>query len=99
MPTTIRCDVGAYDCVLRGREVLLGPHKSCETFEEAKKCFLKALKADPNYAKAYAALGLAHVFDYQNRWSDNPDQSLETAKENAERRDREGRQGAVGPPA
>ncbi len=78
------CDVGAYDCVLRGREVLLGPHKSRETFEEAKKCFLKALKADPNYAKAYAALGLAHIFDYQNRWSDNPDRSLATAKENAE---------------
>ena len=78
------CNVGAYDCVLRGREVLLGPHKSRETFEEAKKCFLTALKADPNYAKAYAALGLAHIFDYQNRWSDNPDRSLATAKENAE---------------
>jgi len=76
-------NVQAYDCVLRGREIMLGKKKDLETFEGAKKYFNGALKLDPNYSLAYACLAFAYMFDYQNRWSENPDASLPVAKENA----------------
>ncbi len=78
-------DLEAYELALRAREVLLGPTKNRETFDRARKLFLQALELDPNFAKAYAGLGFAYMFDYQNRWSDNPDASLGLAKEYAER--------------
>jgi hypothetical protein len=36
---------------------------------------LAALQLDPNYSQAYAGLGWAYMFDYQNRWSANSDNS------------------------
>ena len=78
-------DMEAYEVALRAREVLLGPTKNRETFDQARKLFFRALELDPNMAKAYAGLAFAYMFDYQNRWSDNPDASLERAKEYAER--------------
>ncbi|MGB7101976.1 MAG: adenylate/guanylate cyclase domain-containing protein [Xanthobacteraceae bacterium] len=78
-------DLEAYELSLRAREVLLGPTKNREAFDRARKLFLQALELDPNFAKAYAGLGFAYMFDYQNRWSDNPDASLGLAKEYAER--------------
>jgi len=77
-------DLEAYELTLRGRELLLGRTKTRESFEQAKKLFLNAIERDPNYAKAYAALGFAYMFDYQNRWSDDPDSSLPRAREYAE---------------
>ena len=76
-------NVAAYDCVLRGREIMLGKEKTRETFEEAVTYFKKALELDANYSQAYASLGFAHMFDYQNRWSDDPDGSFKLAKEYA----------------
>src|SRR5271167_3767250 len=76
--------IDAYDCSLRGREILLGNPKNRGTFEQAKASFLKAIKLDPNYAQAYAGLGFAYMFDYQNRWSDDPNGSLPLAKRYAE---------------
>ena len=32
--------IDAYDCALRGRELLLGNRKNRETFEQSKACFL-----------------------------------------------------------
>ena len=74
-------NIAAYDCVLRGREIMLGKEKNRETFEEAVTFFKKALELDANYSQAYASLGFAHMFDYQNRWSDDPDKSLKLARE------------------
>ena len=45
---------------------------------------MRALELDPSYSQAYAALSMAYNLDYQNRWSDNPDNSLQLAKHNAE---------------
>ena len=70
---------------MRAREVLLGPTKNRETFDKARALFIRAIELDPNFAKAYAGLGFAYMFDYQNRWSDNPDASIGLAKEYAER--------------
>jgi adenylate cyclase len=84
-----RSDIGtssidAYDYSLRGRELLMGNPKNRGTFEQAKASFLKAIELDPDYAQAYAGLGFAYMFDYQNRWSDDPDGSLPLAKRYAE---------------
>ncbi|HML08080.1 MAG TPA: adenylate/guanylate cyclase domain-containing protein [Xanthobacteraceae bacterium] len=76
-------NIDAYDCFLRGREMMLGREKNRATFEEAVQFFKKALELDPGYSQAYACLGFAYMFDYQNRWSDDPDASLGLAKENA----------------
>jgi len=74
----------AYDYSLRGREILLGNPKTRQTFEQATALFRKAIELDPNFAVARAGLGFAYMFDYQNRWSDDPDASLALAKEYAE---------------
>jgi adenylate cyclase len=75
--------VVAYDCVLRGREFMLGKEKNLETFTQAIKYFKQALEHDPNYSVAYACLGFGYMFDYQNRWSEDPDGALPIAKEYA----------------
>jgi adenylate cyclase len=77
-------NIDAYDCVLRGREFMLGKVKNRETFEKSTMLFMRALELDPNYSQAYASLGFAYTFDYQNRWSDDPDRSLRLAKRNSE---------------
>jgi adenylate cyclase len=76
-------NVAAYDCVLRGREFMLTKDKNLETFGQAIKYFKQALEYDPNYSLAYACLGFGYMFDYQNRWTENPDSSLPIAKEYA----------------
>ena len=40
----------------------------------------RAIELDPNYAGPYAALGWAYIMDYQNRWSDSPETSLDQAE-------------------
>ena len=77
-------NVDAYDCYLRGRELLAMNPKNRERFEQASKLFVRALELDPGYSQAYAALSMAYNLDYQNRWSDSPDASLRLAKQNAE---------------
>jgi adenylate cyclase len=76
-------NVDAYDCYLRGRELLAVNPKNRERFEQATKLFVRALELDPSYSQAYAALSMAYNLDYQNRWSDNPNTSLGLAKQNA----------------
>jgi adenylate cyclase len=77
-------NIDAYDCALRGRELLLGTPKSRGTFEQSKAFFTRAIELDPNYAQALAGLSFAYMFDYQNRWSDDPDSSLSLAKHYAQ---------------
>jgi adenylate cyclase len=76
-------NLAAYDFLLRGREFMLGNERNRMTFEQAITYFKKALEHDPNYSQAYACLGFAHIFDYQNRWTDDPDSSLLLAKQYA----------------
>ena len=63
-------NVDAYDCYLRGRELLALNPKNRERFEQSTKLFMRALELDPSYSQAYAGLSLAYNLDYQNRWSD-----------------------------
>jgi hypothetical protein len=64
------------------REFMLGKEKTRETVQ-AVKYFKEALQHDPNYSLAYACLGFGYMFDYQNRWTEDPDGSLLIAKEYA----------------
>ncbi len=77
-------NIDAYDCYLRGRELLAMNPKNRERFEQSTKFFMRALELDPGYSQAYASLSLAYNLDYQNRWSDDPDNSLQLAKHNVE---------------
>jgi len=77
-------NIEAYDCYLRGREVMAVNPKNRERFEQSTKFYMRALELDPSYSQAYAGLSMAYGLDYQNRWSDNPDSSLGLAKHNAE---------------
>lgn len=75
--------VAAYDCVLRGREFMLGKDKNRQTFGEAIRYFKRALEHDPEYSIAYACLGFGFILDYQNRWTDSLDDALPIAKDYA----------------
>jgi TolB-like protein/Flp pilus assembly protein TadD len=69
----------AYEYVLRGRE-LAWQHKR-ETGAEARRLLAHAIWLDPSYAAAYSWLSFAHQIDYNNQWSDHPDESLRVAEE------------------
>jgi adenylate cyclase len=73
-------DVNAHDFFLRGRELIYGLKRDREMFDQATACFRRAMEIDPNYAAAYAGLGVAYMLDYQNRWSDAPEASLNQAE-------------------
>lgn len=77
-------DVDAHDGFLRGRELLFGSVKTREIFAQANAFFRQAIERDPAYAEAYAALSVLYFFDYQNRWSEDPDRSLTEAVQLAE---------------
>jgi adenylate cyclase len=82
-------NIEAYDCYLRGRELLsapvgIGKTKNREALEQSSKFFMRALELDPGYALAYAGLSMSYNLDYQNRWSDDPDRSLPLSKRYAE---------------
>lgn len=77
-------NIEAHDYLLRGRELLLGETLNREVFEQMIELFSKAAELDPDYALAYAGLSCTYLFDYQNRWSDDSDQSLRVAKHNIE---------------
>jgi adenylate cyclase len=44
----------------------------------------RAIELDPDYAEAYAALAMAHSFDFQNRWTDMSGEAMATAAKYAE---------------
>ena len=73
----------AHDCYLRARDLQAGKTKNRETFDQTRKLLNRAIELDPSYALAFARLGLAYMFDFINRWSEDPDGSLEQAKRSA----------------
>ena len=78
-------NVEAHDCFIRGRDFLYGGTKDRETFDRAKQSLERAIELDSGYAEAYAGLGWAYVFDFLNRWSDDPDRSLQVARHFSDR--------------
>ena len=73
-------NVDAHDLFLRGRELLFASKRDRDIFAQFMSCFRRAIELDPNYASAYAGLGMGYAFDYQNHWSDTPEKSLDQAQ-------------------
>ena len=71
----------AHDLVLRARALLLQPTKNRELFDKTVGLLESAVVIDPNYSDAYAALGMAHGLDFQNRWTGDADRALDRALE------------------
>jgi adenylate cyclase len=72
-------NLDAYDLVLRGRAALLRLSRSDN--REARRLFEQALQLDPNYAAAYAWLGLAYRYMATFGWTEFPDDMLARAEE------------------
>jgi adenylate cyclase len=72
----------AYDVCLLASNLI--KQTTRETNAEARQMFVKALDLDPEFARAYAGLGWAHLQSWQLMWSTDPE-SLERARELAER--------------
>jgi adenylate cyclase len=73
-------NVDAHDFFLKGRELMFGSKRDRDIFEQFMSYFRRAIELDPNYASAYAGLGMGYSFDYQNHWSDAPEKSLDQAQ-------------------
>lgn len=76
-------DVRAYEFFLRGRELAWatnGPGNIA-----ARDLFERAIAIDPNYAAAYALTAFTHLIDYANAFSGDPQYSLRTGLELAQR--------------
>ena len=73
-------NVDAHDFFLRGRELMFANKRDQTTFDQSTACFRRAIALDPNYAAAYAGLGMAYALDFQNHWSDNSEKSLDEAE-------------------
>lgn len=77
-------DMDAYDLFLRGRRQV--GLTTAEANVEAKTLLGRAIEIDPGFASAYAALSVAYVLDYLNRWGDDrPEEAQRRARELAER--------------
>ena len=71
--------VEAHDLFLRARELLVGSLHNAVVFREVVALLKGAIALDPNYGSPYAGLGMAYNHDFLNRWTDDPDGSLNTA--------------------
>jgi adenylate cyclase len=69
--------VGAYDYLLRGRHEIQVFTKAANT--DARHAFEQAIALDRKFSSAVACLAKTHMYDYTNRWSEAPDESLATA--------------------
>jgi TolB-like protein/Tfp pilus assembly protein PilF len=72
-------NLDAYDLVLRGRAELRRTSRASN--RDARQYFERALELDPNYAAAYAGLGLAYYDMVVLGWTEFPDDMLARAEE------------------
>jgi TolB-like protein/tetratricopeptide (TPR) repeat protein len=78
-------DLEALDLHQRARAMNEGPTKNLAVFEHTCDLLRRAIARDPIYAEAHATLANVMVLDYLNRWTADPDGSLNEARELAER--------------
>lgn len=70
-------NLAAYSCVLQGQQRLF--RYSRRGNREAHELYQKALKADPEYARAWAALSRTVNLDWRYSWGGSQDAALDTA--------------------
>ena len=71
--------IEAYDCLLRGRK--LAWHHTREGTAAAQALFKQAITLDAAFPLAHAYLAFTHALEYVNRWSGDPEKSLERAQQ------------------
>jgi adenylate cyclase len=76
-------NVEAYELFLRGRENAWRATRTGNI--AARELLARAIAIDPDYAAAHAAIAMTHIIDYANAFSSDPEQSLRTGRELAER--------------
>lgn len=76
-------DFDAYTLFLRAREQTW--QHSRQTHAEARKLLETALEIEPGYAAAEALIAFTYAIDYVNGWTDDPDATLSTARQRAEK--------------
>jgi adenylate cyclase len=69
----------AYDYYLEGRQRFKALTRADN--QAAKAAFESAIELDPGFARAYGWLGYAHLQDVQDGWTDDPAESLATARD------------------
>jgi adenylate cyclase len=72
----------ALDCVLRARRLL--PRASKDAVGDVMSLLSRAVELDPNYARAYSTMAMAHIFDFQNSWGETAKDAIEIARQNVE---------------
>jgi TolB-like protein/class 3 adenylate cyclase/Tfp pilus assembly protein PilF len=70
--------LAAYEYVLRGRADFMNPTQTAN--DEARELFQRAIHLDPNYAAAYAALGVVHYEAAVSGWTEFPKDELDRAE-------------------
>jgi adenylate cyclase len=81
---TVR-NLEAHDLIMKGRQVMLSSGMNREKFEKVIDLFDRGLALDPRHAEALAGLALAHLFDYNNRFTEDSAAALGRAVEYATR--------------
>jgi len=71
--------IKAYDCLLRGRK--LAWHHTRDATAAARALFEEAIALDATFPLAHAYLAFTHALEYVNRWSGDPERSLERAQQ------------------
>jgi class 3 adenylate cyclase/TolB-like protein/Tfp pilus assembly protein PilF len=71
-------NLAAYDYVLRGRADYANPTRAAN--DEARQLFQRAIDLDPNYASAYAALGVVHYEAAVSGWTEFPNDEIDRAE-------------------
>ena len=72
-------NVDAHDFFIKGREMVLGARKDLQMFMESTALFQKSMEVDPDFGGPYAGMGMAHLLNYQNHWTEDAEHSLEIA--------------------
>ncbi len=67
----------AYDHFLQGWQYFW--NMSREGNQIARESYLKAIKLDPKFARAYANLALTYAYEHLNGWSEDPEQTIKQA--------------------
>ena len=84
-PNSETSNIVAYDCVLRGREIHARQGKEPRDVRGRRSSISRRRWSTiPIIRKPMRVSASRYMFDYQNRWSDDPDKSLQVAKEYAQ---------------
>jgi len=75
--------VEAYDLLLRGQSLYARANR--EDNARARDLYRQAIRLDPKFARAHAALALTHTEDFRHGWSADPSASIREAIEFAQK--------------